>query len=152
MFFVTTSTLKHQSLFSQSSKLDLLEKQLFNMFPDYANALMGYVLMPNHLHLLVGCNQGGSQLSKFMGSFKSLSARLIYTESGSIWEHRFDDLLITTDQQFRIKLNYIHENPVREGLVTRAADWQWSSAGFWLSDVNHHALTKNWDWLSAGDG
>jgi len=108
---------------------------------------MGYVLMPSHVHFLVGCRGGGNQLSKFMKTFKSLSARKFFPGVGSIWIERFDDLRITTEKQLWIKLNYIHENPVRKGLVSKAIDWPWSSARFWILNEQKGVLTKEWDWL-----
>jgi putative transposase len=58
----------------------------------------------------------------------------------------FDDLVIVTEKQFYTKLNYIHENPVRKGLVKEAVDWKWSSARFWMNDEEHPVLKKDWDW------
>lgn len=58
--------------------------------------------------------------------------------------HRFDDLVIVSQKQFGIKLNYIHENPVRKELVTNAVEWKWSSAKFWLFDETHETLRKIW--------
>ena len=145
LFFVTTTVRDWNPVFS-SEKLDLLEKQLFALFPAYADALMGYVLMPSHIHILIGCRHGGEQLSWFMKTFKFLSARLIFPFSGSIWMPRFDDLVINTEKQFLIKLNYIHENPVRSGLVQEAIEWRWSSARFWQSEENHSVLKKEWNW------
>ena len=150
LFFVTTTVREWKPVFSHE-KLDTLEQQLFALIPKYADALMGYVLMPSHVHLLVGCREGGGQLSTFMRSFKSLSARLIFPDAGSLWMHRFDDLVITTEKQFAIKLNYIHENPVRGGLVKDVIDWKWSSASFWMSNEPHSLLTKDWSWLSSED-
>jgi len=43
-------------------------------------------------------------------------------------------VIIGTDKQFRVKLNYIHENPVRSGLVEDAINWKWFSVRFWLAD------------------
>ena len=150
LFFVTTTVRDWKPIFTPD-RLNALENQLFALFPGYANALMGYILMPSHVHLLVGCRNGGEQLSKFMKAFKSISARMIFPDSGSIWMNRFDDFVIKTEKQFLIKLNYIHENPVRKGFVQNALMWCWSSARFWHSDENHPVLTKEWNWVSGGD-
>ena len=47
---------------------------------------------------------------------------------------RYDDLIIISDKQFRIKLEYIHNNPVKAGLVTTAIEWPYSSARDWLTN------------------
>jgi REP element-mobilizing transposase RayT len=151
LFFVTSSLKDWIPLFKKSSTRDRVQEQLFRLFPSKADALMGYVIMPTHVHLFVGCTKGGNQLSEFMRSFKSLTSRCIFPEYGSIWMHRFDDLVILSEKQFNIKLKYMHENPVRKGLVEEITDWEWSSAKFWHSDDTHPVLTKTWDWLSGGD-
>ncbi len=109
-------------------------------------SLPGYVLMPTHLHLLLGLKRLDS-LSRFMQSYKSLSTRKIgklelgkmgnrLKENGKfrLWKTRFDDVIITSEKQFRIKLDYIHNNPVKAGLVDNPSDWPYSSAGDWLGD------------------
>jgi putative transposase len=47
---------------------------------------------------------------------------------------RFDDVIIYGRKQFRVKLNYIHGNPVKAGLVANAIDYKYSSAKDWLTD------------------
>ena len=147
LYFVTSTVRDWQNLFTDE-KLDEFENLLFSVSHVYADALLGYVLMPSHFHLLVRCNKGGRQLSKFVGSLKSLSARQIFSNEGSIWMQRFDDLVIMTEKQLWIKLEYIHSNPVKSGLAPDALSWKWSSARFWSGDDSHPVLTKDWDWLS----
>jgi len=151
LYFVTTTLQDWKPLFSTADLRDAVEMQLYNLIPLKADALMGFVIMPSHVHILVGCKHGGLQLSEFMRSFKSLISRYIIPGGGSIWMKRFDDFFIRTDNQFRVKLNYIHENPVRSGLVEDAISWKWSSARFWLADEEHPVLTKDWEWLSRED-
>jgi len=145
--FLTTTLIDWQPLFSNKNILDKVERQLFQLFPCKADALMGYVLMPSHVHLIVGFKCGGIQMCEFMRTFKSLTARFLFPERGSIWMEGFDDFIIRTDEQFAIKLNYIHDNPVRNNLVKLASDWKWSSVRLWLNDEPNPSLTKSWDWL-----
>jgi len=51
-----------------------------------------------------------------------------------LWKPRFDDLVVVSEDQFRTKLAYIHDNPVRGGLAGKAEDWPYSSAADWLGD------------------
>ena len=147
LFFVTTTLQDHQSLITTPKSRNDFQNLLFEFFPGYADVLMGYVIMPSHIHLLVGCFNGGQQLSRFMQSFKSLSSRKLFPEVGSVWQHRFDDLVITSEKQFQIKRNYIHENPVRKGFVSAPADWEWSSARYWILGEDHPVLTRDWHWM-----
>jgi REP-associated tyrosine transposase len=49
----------------------------------------------------------------------------------SLWQHDSDVFSVTSESVFMQKVNYIHLNPVREGLVERPEDYKWSSARFW---------------------
>jgi len=59
-----------------------------------------------------------------------------------LWNKRFDDLVITTEKQFLIKLDYIHNNPVKRGLVERPDKWRFSSYIFWHSEIEHPVLRR----------
>lgn len=148
LFFVTTTLKGWRPLFKNPLILNDVERLLFEVTVRKADALMSYVIMPSHIHLLSGCSRGGKQLSEFLRSLKSLSARRLFPELGSIWMSRFDDFLIRTESQFNTKLNYIHENPGHNRLVDNAIDWKWSSARFWMEDKSHVVLRKDWNWLS----
>ncbi len=114
--------------------------------------LYGFVIMPNHLHLLA---EAGEQLEIVMRDFKRFTSRSVQdilraenrttilrwlsnaTEptrrnkgSSSLWKSGFHPKAIMNHKMFEQKLNYIHHNPVRKGLVQRPEDWWYSSAGF----------------------
>jgi putative transposase len=104
--------------------------------------------MPSHLHAIFNLADV-KLLSRLIQSFKSLSSRkakelgvcenyeeLYQKGSFRLWKPRFDDFIIRTPEQFCIKLNYIHENPVRAGIVESAVDFKYSSASDWLDDRN----------------
>ncbi len=63
-------------------------------------------------------------------------------------EARFDDLIIQTESQLKIKMEYIHNNPVKAGLVQKAEDWMYSSAADWLtSGSGLIKIDKESQWL-----
>jgi len=65
-----------------------------------------------------------------------------------LWKPRFDDLIITTEKLLKIKMDYIHNNPVKAGLVASAVDWKYSSAVDWLTDKDGLAkIDKEYHWL-----
>lgn len=123
LFFVTTTTLNHERLFARSELCDQVEGMLFRVAQNTKTALMAYCVMPSHIHLIVGHNDGGPGISKFMQSFKSLVSHVLFKERHGIWTPRFDDVILVSEHVFLTKLNYIHENPVRAGLVSKAEDW-----------------------------
>ncbi len=139
--FITTTVHNWIPVFHKDSVAVILLDQLREALHYFHVEAIGYVLMPSHLHALLYFHQV-EQLSKFMQSFKILSAKKLKSEipesinrqmivknSFRFWKPRFDDLIIESRKQFLIKLEYIHNNPVRKGLVLAATDWKYSSAG-----------------------
>jgi len=147
LFFVTTTLRDWRPRFQDKKIADEFQTLLFSVSLTHASALMGYVVMPEHVHLLVGCQRGEQQLSKFLQALKSLSARRLFAGEGSVWMERYAYFTVTNERQFKIKIDYIHQNPVRRELVATPLDWKWSSASFWVNDEPHPVLRKDWVWM-----
>jgi putative transposase len=144
--FITTTVVDWKPVFNNKRVALVVLKQFGESLKYFDIALLGYVLMPSHLHALLGFKDI-SLMSKFIQSFKILSAKKIkqlpeinkyemirWDGTFSLWKPRFDDLVITSEKQFKIKLEYIHNNPVKAGLVAEADSWIYSSASDWLFD------------------
>lgn len=144
--FVTTTVKNWLPVFSLPDAAQLACRQLRET-TDISNVkLIGYVVMPSHIHVMMGFLEVG-QLTKVVQSYKSLTSRQIKTfdlgkyrnvfyEKGhfQLWKRRFDDFVVIAERQFRIKLEYIHTNPVRAGLVTDPCVYMYSSASDWLEN------------------
>jgi REP element-mobilizing transposase RayT len=130
IFFLTTSTHNWVPFPNQPSSLKVIEKILFRTTDEKRAHLFAYVIMPTHLHLIAGSGSGGLGISKFMHSLKG-RIREDLRGKGKFWQDRFDDLLILTENQFSVKLNYIHYNPTRAKLVENPEDWPFSSYLDW---------------------
>ncbi len=88
-----------------------------------------YVLMTNHVHLLVTPQEPGASSRmmqaigrRYVGSF---NAR--YQRTGTLWEGRFKSALVDSEHYVLACYRYIELNPVRAGMVTTALDYRWSS-------------------------
>lgn len=91
--------------------------------------LYAYVLMTNHVHLLLEPERAGD-LGRFMQSVGRRYVRYIndaYDRSGTLWEGRFKSALVSRDSYLITCSRYIELNPVRAGLVAHPRDYQWSS-------------------------
>lgn len=93
--------------------------------------LLGYVVMPNHWHL-VAWPESLQQLSRFMQRVTSAHAAIVRTHShstghGHVYQGRYHATVVGTDMQLLRTLRYVEANPVRAGLVERAEFWRWSS-------------------------
>ena len=95
--------------------------------------LHGYVVMPDHYHLLLTLREEPS-VSGIVRKVHSLFAahcRRRVGLRGRIWQRRFYDHVVREESDWHTKLAYMHGNPVRAGLVNVATDYTWSSAVFW---------------------
>jgi putative transposase len=123
-----------------------MEEILFRTARDKGIILMGYVLMPSHLHLIAGSAKGGKAISVFIHSLKG-RIRESLQGKGRFWQDRFDDLLLRSEKHFLIKLNYIHYNPVRANLVERPEEWEYSSYGDWKERNSEKGIRFDFDWM-----
>ena len=91
--------------------------------------LHGYVLMPNHWHVLIAVEHPLT-ISRAVQDIKWIAARRVGRDrgvSGSFWQHQFWDRFVRNGKEFGERLAYMHLNPVRKTLVERPEDWAWSS-------------------------
>nr|VFK08246.1 MAG: Transposase IS200 like [Candidatus Kentron sp. LPFa]VFK24071.1 MAG: Transposase IS200 like [Candidatus Kentron sp. LPFa] len=118
--------------------------------------LIAWVVMPNHVHVLIRVYEGMA-LGKIVQSWKSYTGRKIaqierecragarrsqgdecragaLRSQDRVWMREYWDRFIRDERHFSSAVNYIHDNPVRVGLIRRAEDWPWSSAMEWASE------------------
>lgn len=84
-------------------------------------------LMPNHYHFVVSCLRDSLSraLHRVNGTYaETFNAK--YRRSGHLWGDRFALWQVRDDEHLAETCRYVHQNPVRAGLVERAADWPWS--------------------------
>lgn len=105
--------------------------------------LFAYVIMPNHVHLLVKTFEeypiGG--LVKTWKSFSAKAIRKLFREGGAdyqpalpaillndkpFWQREYWDRFVRDEKHFNSSINYILENPVKAGLVNSWQDWPWN--------------------------
>ena len=104
-----------------------------------------YVLMSNHLHLLLTPLQNDSlpKVMQAVGRAYVLYFNKRHGRSGTLWEGRYRSALIQTERYFLACMAYIDLNPVRAGMVTQAADYPWSSHGHYIGRQNEAWLTPH---------
>ena len=116
-------------------------------------ALWAYVIMPEHVHVLLYPRGGDREMRRILAALKrpvSDAARAFLEGSGNDeWLERLSveypsrrvfrfwqagggfDRNVLSEKTVPAVIDYIHANPIRRGLVARASDWEWSSARFW---------------------
>lgn len=94
----------------------------------YGFYLSGFVVMPEHVHLLLS-EPENSNLAVVLQMLKQIvSQKLNEHATDPFWQPRYYDFNVRRAQKLIEKLDYIHGNPVERGLVTCPEDWTWSSA------------------------
>ena len=91
--------------------------------------LHGWVIMPNHVHVLVTL-RGDNTLSGVVHSWKSYTAQQanqILGRTGAFWNVDYFYRFMRNEKHFVATLDYIHWNPVNAGLCAEPGDWQWTS-------------------------
>ena len=100
-------------------------------------AIMTYCLMPTHLHLVLNQLKKNG-ISTFMGNVLNSYTRYFNIKSkrkGPLWESRFKNVIVSTDEQLLHLTRYIHLNPATAGLVERPEDWEFSSYREYIGEV-----------------
>jgi len=92
-------------------------------------AIHAYVLMPNHVHLLVTPHEGGAtgRMMQDVGRRYVRVLNNVHGRTGTLWEGRFRSSLVHDERYFLTLHRYIERNPVRAGLAVRPGDYPWCS-------------------------
>ncbi len=113
-------------------------------------SIYAYVLMPDHLHVITDNILKSSRVLQYINGIVSRRVIDHLKEHGhnaslqklrhqtkergykySLWDHHNNVFSITSEGMFMQKVNYVHQNPVRAGLVDKAEDYLWSSIRWW---------------------
>jgi len=136
-YFVTTKCAENRSIFQVPENAKILIDTLFKYRDQHIYQLHEFVVMPNHLHLLLTPSQSTS-LEKCVQFIKGASSHEIHKQRShkvEIWQKSFHDSTIRDEDDWLEKAEYIRMNPVRAKLVSNPSDWPNSSAsGIFLID------------------
>jgi len=110
----------------------------------YKFILFAYVLMPNHIHLLI--QTGKTPLSKVMQGLQQSHTYYFhrkYKTVGHLFQGRYMAILCQRDAYLLELVRYIHLNPVRSGLVSNPEDYPWSSHWIYLGYLGQPYVEKD---------
>ena len=118
----------------------------------YECQLHAYVLMTNHVHLLVtpSTQQSISQMMQYIGRRYVPYVNHQYNRTGTLWEGRYKSSLIQEEPYLLACMRYIELNPVRAEMVKTASDYQWSSYHFNALNQEDELLTEHQLYKSLG--
>ena len=154
VYFVTSTIVNWIPLFNNEKYSEILINTIKHCQTHKSLILYAYVIMPDHFHMIIS----NDEISKLMQSIKKFTAKEIIskltedknervleefkkarpehkiTSIHQFWQESFHPQEMLNIEIMNKKIEYIHQNPVRKGLVEEAVDWKFSSAVDYYSD------------------
>ena len=152
LHFLTFSCYRRLPLLGTVRARNLFVKELGRVRLEYGFLLVGYVIMPNHVHLPIGEPKKGTPSTVLQMLKQRVSRKLrkkrypapraqlpltfpkFIADLPQFWQLRFYDFNVYSHKKKREKLDYMHANPVNRGLVKHPKDWPCSSFSFYGKD------------------
>jgi len=134
-YFITSCAQGRRRFLARADLTELVINLYANIRDRGDIALHGYVVMPDHYHVVFTLKEADSvsmAVRKVHGPF-ARHYRGVVGPLHRIWQRRFRDHVVRDDDDWHTKMEYIHTNPVRAGLVGEATEYEWSSCRFWLT-------------------
>jgi REP element-mobilizing transposase RayT len=157
IYFITYTIYKWINIFTEEKYFDLIYKWFDYMKEHYNNKIHGYVIMPNHLHVLLYISEYSPDVSKLIQNAKrfqaydivdyltlsnkkeileifSIAAKKEKGAKHKVFKDRFDSKEMLNSALYREKLNYIHNNPCtpKWRLAEKPEDYKHSSASNYI--------------------
>ncbi|MGE0827509.1 MAG: transposase [Candidatus Binatia bacterium] len=146
-YFVTAGTYQKVHHFRGANRLRVLHRGLLTLAQEFGWQLEAWTVFSNHYHFVVHSplgEDGAQSLSKMLGLLHEKTAkwvnRLDHTPGRHVW-HNFRDTRLTYERSYLARLNYVHQNPVKHGLVPMANQYPWCSAP-WFERTARPAQVK----------
>lgn len=139
LHFITFSCYQRRQLLDTPQARDCFIKILEQVRSRFGFQLVGYVVMPEHVHLLISEPKTANP-SKVLQVLKQnvsrqlreIAALKLKSEAPAhLWQRRFYDFNVWSAKKVREKLEYMHANPVKRQLVEHPKDWPWSSWSYY---------------------
>jgi putative transposase len=142
LHFITFSCHERRSYLNTSAARDLFEYSLETIRRRYDFFITAYVVMPEHVHILMSEPQQGS-LSRAIQAIKlSVSTK---RPERPFWTPRYYDFNVYGARKLIEKRRYIHRNPITRGLVKEPDEWKWSSFHhWWTGEAGAVEIESNW--------
>ena len=144
LHYITCSCFRRKALLGSPESRDLFLYIFEQVRRRYVFDAIGYVVMPEHFHLLISEPERDDPSIVMKVLKQTVSRKLLSSNGTHFWQPRFYDFNVFSEEKQNEKINYMHNNPVKRGLVSSPAEWRWSS-------YRAYALRErgpvNMDWL-----
>ncbi len=162
LHFITASCYRRAPLLDSSLRRDMLLRVLEDVRQRYGFVVVGYVVMPEHIHLLISEPERGTPSVVVQALKLGLVQRLFPSVRGPrsktsalpprprqrFWQRRFYDFNVWSAEKRVEKLRYLHRNPVQRGLVEHPEEWKWSSFRSYAFGETGPVRVNDWSMLT----
>ena len=133
-YIVTAGTYRKAHHFSQRNRLNVLQRGLLSVADQFGWSVEAWAIFSNHYHFVAHSpDAGADNLAQMLGFLHEKTAKWINerddTAGREVW-HNFWETKLTHKNSYLARLNYVHQNPVKHGLVYVANQYPWCSAGW----------------------
>ncbi len=144
VYIVTAGTLHKEHFFNSDEKLSLVESTLLELASRYQWQIEAWAVFPNHYHFVARACPASADLRKYIIHLHSDTARALNrldsTAGRKVW-FNFWDSKLSYETSYLARLNYVHQNAVKHGLVRVANQYRWCSAA-WFERVATPAMVQ----------
>lgn len=137
-YMVTAGTYRKELRFSTPQRRDLLQSKLLELAGRYGWKLQAWAVLGNHYHFIAVHESKPQSLQLLIKTLHAQTAASLNKEDNTpgrrVW-FQYWDSHITYPRSYFARLNYVHHNPVRHGVVACATDYTWSSAAWFERNV-----------------
>ncbi len=138
IYIITAATLHRKRLFDSDAKLDLFRDTTFELAKSYELILQAWAFFPNHYHLVISFENSKTTHRDFARHLhRELAMQLNRVDAtrGRRVMYEFWDTHLTFEKSWLARLNYVHQNAVKHGLVPLANRYPWCSAPWFESNA-----------------
>ena len=149
---ITGATLYKQLIFSTAEKLTSLENEILTLAKFYRWQLKAWAVFKNHYHMIARGHPDATRLDAYPKHLHCNSSRDVNAQDQApkrqVW-YNFWETRLTYERSYLARLNYVHQNAIKHGLVTVASAYEWCSAAWFertasLATVKTIYSFKNW--------
>ena len=168
LYYVTITVIDWLPVFIDETACKIITDSLNFCIQNKQLGVNAYVIMPTHLHaILFDTEFNPERLKSTLDDMRKFTGRQLLDHAASqlpksfsevfekhagkdrkrrFWQPTQHSLGIFSNEFWKPKMDYLHENPCRKGLVLRPEDWRFSSARFWLTEEPNEVQLSHLGW------
>jgi len=153
-YLITAANFEHVPIMATPARRTEFEARLLEAMQGIQADVVGWVVLPNHYHVLVGVESLDWVSAALKGLHGSTSREWNMADGQTgkrrVW-YKFTDRMIRAEAHYYRALNYIHYNPVKHKYLTDPYEWPWSSVHNYFDTQGREWLRQTWKVYPPGD-